>query len=89
MLLKIGAERLKKFWRNQNRYSSSFMVVVEMTKAKSEKTYTHTQYIKNADYWFEQGKKEAFLLMQKALGNCYCGKYAKCPVVEKIKRLSK
>jgi len=27
-------------------------------KAKSEKTYTHTQYIKNADYWFEQGKKD-------------------------------
>jgi len=38
---------------------------------------------------YEQGKKEAFLLMQKALGNCYCGKYTKCIVVEKIRELSK
>jgi len=41
------------------------------------------------EFGYEQCKKEAFVLMQKALGNCYCGKYAKCPVVEKIKRLSK
>jgi len=46
-------------------------------------------FIRGHNDGVKQCKKEALVLMQKALGNCYCGKYAKCPVVEKIKRLSK
>jgi hypothetical protein len=60
------------------------------TKAKSEKlSIAQVHWETGRLCGYEQGNKKAFVLMQKALGNCYCGKYAKCPVVEKIKELSK
>ena len=58
-----------------------------MTKAKSDSS--EAKLLGFGKMCYEQGKKEAFLLMQKALGNCYCGKYTKCIVVEKIRELSK
>jgi len=61
------------------------LIALTPKQAKSVK-----EFVESAEkIGYEQGKKEAFVLMQKALGNCYCGKYAKCPVVEKIKELSK